>query len=213
MRSSSRTLLGVAVAAIVAAAAEAARIDMEDPRRAVGRENNIRVDAQMLQEALSPGASISITYRVQNLSDRPVAIAEKVSSLSYDPDTQTITLSVGAEVPGEGPMPQMLVINPGEMKTRSTGGIVHIAVPSVRSPLAATPRYFQIRVNVIRDVAPFSDLIRAQGSGRAVVLTDGQFEAWLDVNESIFLNVLPIRWSARNRAAVASAEERLPTGW
>src|SRR6185436_2441155 len=50
---------------LTAAAANAAGIDMNDPRRALGRENDVRIDAQLLQETVSPGTAIAVTYQIQ----------------------------------------------------------------------------------------------------------------------------------------------------
>ncbi|HXG57788.1 MAG TPA: hypothetical protein VNL91_02075 [Thermoanaerobaculia bacterium] len=213
MRSSSVPFAAVVAAAFLAAAAEGARIDMDDPRRAVGRESDIRVDAQLLQETLSPGARISVHCRIDNQSARAVAVAAKVTALSYDIDTQTIHLSIGAEIPSGGAMPQLIVIPPGESKTFAAGGTVSVPVSDVRSPFARTPRFVQIRVNVLRDAAPFAQLIGASTAVAPPRLSDAHFEMWLAANESIFLNALPVRWVARGGSGVASAEDRMPSSW
>ena len=69
MKSSSRIAVAVAVFLLVSSTARAAGVDIKDPRRALGREDDIRVDAQMLQETLSPGSPISVTYQIENLTD------------------------------------------------------------------------------------------------------------------------------------------------
>jgi hypothetical protein len=111
----------------------APRIDMNDPRRALGREDDIRVDAQLLQETVSPGSPLGVTYQIQNLTKEPVAVAEKVCAASYDSESQTITLAVGSEVPVDGAMPRLAVIQPGEKKTFTTGATVRLAVAASRS--------------------------------------------------------------------------------
>ncbi len=85
-----------------AAAATADSINMDDPRRTVGREDNVRIDAQLVQDTVSPGTPIGVAYQIQNLSAAPVAIADKVASATYDQDSRTITLSIGSEVPDDG---------------------------------------------------------------------------------------------------------------
>ena len=88
-----------ATALLHTAAASAAAIDMDDPRRVVGKENNVRVDAQLIQDTVSPGTPIGIVYQVQNQTSAPIALAANVASASFDSDTGTITFSIGAEIP------------------------------------------------------------------------------------------------------------------
>ena len=103
--------LFAAIVLIHAAAASAeGAIDMNDPRRVVGRENDVRVDALLVHDTISPGGVIGVTYQIQNLSEEPVAVANKVVAASYDDDSRTITLAVGAEVPQDGKMPPVALI-------------------------------------------------------------------------------------------------------
>ena len=94
MKSSGRIAVVVAVTLLTSAAAHAAHVDFKDPRRALGREDDIKVDAEMIQETLSPGSTICITYQVENLTPSPIAIADKVMAASFDPDSQTVTLEL-----------------------------------------------------------------------------------------------------------------------
>src|SRR5213080_509322 len=98
---SSRWLVVVAVlsSTLVSAAAAAAHLNFRDPRRALAREDNIRVDAELGDDAITAGAPVAVTYQIENLSAATVAIADKVSDCDYDVDSQTITFSIGAEVP------------------------------------------------------------------------------------------------------------------
>src|SRR5213079_3094009 len=89
----------LSAAILIAAAAEAATIDMKDPKRAVGREDDVRVDAELARDSISSPVRIGVTYQVQNLTAASIAIADKIADTSYDPETQTITIAFGAEVP------------------------------------------------------------------------------------------------------------------
>src|SRR5437764_9668810 len=111
-----RFVSAVSVSLLVAAAAGAAHVDMNDPRRALGREDNIRVDAELLQDSVSPSSPISVTYQIENLTTEAIGVADKVSDVTYDPDTATITLSIGAEVPSGTAMPHVLTIAPGQQR-------------------------------------------------------------------------------------------------
>src|SRR6266508_2349337 len=100
---SSKVFLAIAVFHV--AAVYAAHIDMNDPRRALGREDDIRVDAQLVQDTVSSGSPVGVTYRIENLTPEPVAVADKVCDVSYDVESRTITVAVGSEVPKAGMMP------------------------------------------------------------------------------------------------------------
>jgi hypothetical protein len=172
-----------------AAASAASTIDMNDPRRVVGRENDVRIDALLVQDTVSPGSAVGVTYQIQNLGAQPIAVATKVVAASYDTDTQTITLSVGAEVPQDGKMPQIALIAPGETKVFRGGATPALTVAALRAAHAA-PRYVQVKVSVLRDLTPF----RAVNSGQT--LSDAQFDKWFEANDTIFLNTVPVRFSA-----------------
>jgi hypothetical protein len=182
---------------------------MNDPRRALGREDNIRVDAELLQDSISPSSPLSITYQIENLSNQTIGIADKISDVSYDADTATITFSIGAEVPAGTTMPHVVVIGPGQKRVLNAGGLVHVAVPRQRTPWSAVPRYVQIKVNVLRDITPFTALLDQQAkSSVAPALPNDLFDKWVDANDSVFLNSLPVHWSGGNEQSAGDVSER-----
>jgi hypothetical protein len=191
--------LFAAIVLIHAAAASAeGAIDMDDPRRVVGREDGVRVDALLVHDTISPGAVVAITWQIQNFSDEPVAVASKLVTASYDDDSRTITLAVGAEVPQDGKMPQVVLIAPGETKAFRGGATPILTIAALRTAQAA-PRYVQVKVSILRDLAPFSQVNSGQ------TLSDDQFERWFEANDTIFLNTIPVRFSPR-RSNEHSAE-------
>lgn len=199
------------IAVLSAAAATAAGVDMKDPRRASGREDDIRIDALILQEALTSQSGIHVTYQIHNQTGNPVAIADRISETSYDADSSTITLSIGSEVPDSGSMPHLVVIGPGETRVLSGGAMVHVAVPSVRSAYTNVPRFVQIKVNVLRDLKPFQRLIEEQQRAPQAVtvaqkLDDSLFEKWVESNDAIFLNSVPVRWEAARNSTSAESK-------
>lgn len=206
MKSSSRmVVLAVAVVVLTAAEARAAGIDFKDPRRALGREDDIRVDAQLAQDTVSSSSPISVTYQIQNLTSSPIAIADRVCDSSFDPETRTITISIGAEIPQGTAMPHLVLIAPGQTRSLRTGASIHLAV-NTHTPWAPIPRYVQITVNVLRDLKPFAALIAQQSHTTAVPLPNELFDTWVSSVSSVPLNSLPVRWtnSGRNGAADAS---------
>jgi hypothetical protein len=210
MKSSGRIAVVMAVTLLTSAAVRAAHVDFKDPRRALGREDDIKVDAEIAQDTLSAGSPISVTYQIENLTLSPIAIADKVSDASFDPDSQTITVSIGAEIP-QATMPHLAMIPPGQTRVFRTGAMAQVVVPNPRSPWAQVPRYVQITVNVLRDVSPFADLI-AQQSRSAVPppLPNDLFDKWVDSVSSVELNALPVRWIEKGPRTSAEVSRPLP---
>lgn len=182
--------LAFAASTILSAAAAYAGdgIDMNEPRRALGREDDIRVDAQLVRDTVSAGTPVAITYQIQNFTDEPIAIADKISDASYDDDTRTITLSVGAEVPDDGAMPHMVTIAAGDKKTLRASALPALSAVALRGSYASGPRFVQVKVTILRDTAPFSAIVERQ------TLSDALFDRWLEATDTIFLNTLPVHW-------------------
>ncbi|HEX7154773.1 MAG TPA: hypothetical protein VF618_25035 [Thermoanaerobaculia bacterium] len=205
---SSNLFLATTTTFLIAAAAQAASVNMEDPRRALGREDDVRVDAQIFQETVSSGTPITITYQIHNLTQQPVAIAAKTAAASYDADTQTITVAIGSEVPADGQMPQLVTIAPGEKKTMQVAATPNFVLPRMRTPFVAAPRYVQLKVNILRNLEPFATLIEQQGKSpnQRVALSDDQFDHWLESNDAIFLNAIPVHWQPRGNNLLPDVE-------
>jgi len=196
-------------------AAEAARVDMRDPRRALGREDDVRVDAELAQDSVSSHSNLAVTYQIQNLTDAPIAFADRKSEASYDSDTQTITVAFGAEVPDGETMPHLVIIAPGETKTFRGSGAVTIVTPSVRTPWLPVPRFVQIKVTVLLDVKPFTALIEQQNKTAAAPALDDDhsFDRWVNAVGSVFLNLIPVRWDGKSRKGGIDAEQAAPGGF
>jgi hypothetical protein len=189
---------------LVSSTLRAAGVDFKDPRRATGREDDIRVDAQMLQETISADSPISVTYQVENLTSAPIAMADKVADATFDADSQTIMISIGAEIPEGTAMPHLTVIAPGQTHAFRIGAAARVLIPNAKSPLAHVPRFVQITVNVLRDIKPFAKLIAKQTeSAAAPPLPNDLFDTWVASVSSVELNVLPIRWSNEHHGPTA----------
>ena len=192
----------------------AATIDMDDPRRLLGREDDVRIDAQLVRDTVSPGAPVGITYQIQNLSASPVAVAAKVSDASYDAETRTITLAVGSEVPPDGNMPQMVLIAPGEKKVLQAGATPRFSATATRTSMGATPRFVQVKVAILRNVEPFAALIQTQDGRTKRRLPDALFEKWFECNDTIFLNTIPVQFvPAMSTGGAESASSRGMNGF
>ena len=212
MRSS--RLVVAAILGSTAVALTAAAADFSDHLRALGREDDIRIDAQLGAETLSSASPITVTYQIENLGKSTVAVADKTTSADYDPDSRTITVSIGAEVPTGSSMPHMVAIRPGEKRVLSSAAFPRVIMPASRTPWTVVPRYVEIRVTLLRDVAPFALSIERQSAAPAEVqpFPDALFDRWVEGSGSIDLNAIPIRWSAESRAMSAEADRPAPVG-
>jgi hypothetical protein len=208
MKSSKPFVFAVAATLIGASIAAAAHVDMNDPRRALGRDGDVRVDAELAQEAVAPNTPLTVTYQIQNFSNHPIAIADKITETDFDPDSLTITLSIGAEIPPATQMPHLAIINPGEKRVLTTGALVHVAVPNVRTRWTVVPRYVQVKVTVLRDVSAFSKLIdQQQKSATVVAFPANLFDRWVEASDSILLNTIPVYWNDGNRRGTAESDQ------
>lgn len=198
-----------AMTIIYAAAASAAGIDMDEPRRALGREDDIRIDAQLSLDTVTPGSPIGVTYQIQNLSAHAVAVAERVTDASYDEETRTITLSIGSEVPGEN-VPRLTLIRPGEKKVFRAAATPALNIRASNTPFSNGPRFVQVKVSILRDLTPFAALIEKQAAPQA--MSDELFDQWLASNDTIYLNALPVHYQPR-RSTVSAAERSARGGF
>jgi hypothetical protein len=188
-------------AVIVAQSALANAVNMDDPRRAVGREDDIRIDAQLMAESVAPGAPVGVVWQIQNFSSDPVAVDPGTVNASFDAETGTITIGIGAEIPQDGRMPSVELVGAGEMKSFRSGATPRLHAARISSGFDAMPRLVRIKVTIVRDVEPFISLIR---SGSTKPLSNDLFERWFEVTETIFLNTLPVYYSPR--ATLMSAQ-------
>ena len=188
--------------------ASSGSIDMNDPRRALGREGDIRIDAQLITDTVSLGAPIGVTWQIQNFTESPVAVAPRAVDVSYDADSRTITVAIGSEVPDEGKMPLMTVVGPGEKKVFRSAAMMAMSAGAMRATVSTAPRLVQVKVSILRDLEPFVAMIRKQtATAPPETLSDDLFEQWFESTDTIFLNTLPVQWSGRTQKGV-DAESR-----
>ena len=196
-------ILLTAITLLHVAAANADGIDMDDPRRALGRENDIRVDAQVLNETVTQGMPIAVTCQIQNFTATPVAIAERMADASYDEDSRTITFSIGSEIPTGDNVPRLILIGPGEKKTfRVAATPVMNVRASAGGRFGNQPRFIQVKVNILRELAPFHELIGRQAGGPQR-MSNELFDLWLESNDTIYLNSLPVQFVPRTAGGAA----------
>jgi hypothetical protein len=169
---------------------------MEEPHRVLGTENNVRIDAQIFGEKLAEVIRIPITYEITNLRDQTIAIADLIPESTYDPDTQTVTVSIGSEVPGHEFLPRLITIPPGEKRSFSVVARVNIVVAHTVTPNSRFPNALGVKLNFLGDTSRFEQLIGiSERAVRSPELANELFPVWLERNETVYTNVVPMRWS------------------
>jgi hypothetical protein len=192
-------------------------IDMAEPRRIVGTENGVRVDAQVTGDVVAPGAQIPVTYEITNQRSTAIAVAELIPQTTYDAETHTFTVQIGSEVPGNETLPRLVEIAPGEKKTFSVIARLTGIFPSrgVDPREASRPAEFRLKINFLADTQPFRRLIGIKENAVAdAKLADELFPLWLERNEAVYTNSIPLRWVGNGaRRGPSPAERRGVSGW
>ena len=193
---------------IFVAACASAPVNMNEPRRLVGTENDVRIDAEVIGDQLSPASRLPIKYDITNNRMTPIAVADLIPETTYAPDTQTITVSLGSEVPGEEFLPRLLLIAPGEKKSFTTNAAVKIVMPGGPNPFIHFPSGMRVKLNFLSDPKPFTKLINIpEHAVHDPQLAAEIFPKWVEGNESVYTNTLPMRWMG----AGALVEDTIPT--
>jgi hypothetical protein len=181
------------------------KINMKEARRMVGTENGVRVDAEIYGEQMIQGASVAIKYEITNQRATPILIADLIAQSTYDPDTRIVTIDIGSEIPGAELLPRLISIPSGERRTFNTGAQINIRMPP-NSPWTPKPRGLQLRVNFLSDPAPFAMLVDIpERAVRDKKLADELFPKWVEGNETVTTNALPMRWQGPRTTGIEDA--------
>jgi hypothetical protein len=170
---------------------------MDEPRRVVGTQNAVRFDAELVGEDVQSGGHVPITYVITNQRSEPIAVADLIPETSYDSETQTITVGIGSEVPGTMMLPRLLVIAPGEKKTFTTSARMTMALPRRLGDNPTAPvLQLRLKLNFLGDTSgAFQTLIGIPEKSIAdPKLADALFPLWLERNEVVYTNAVPMRW-------------------
>jgi hypothetical protein len=188
----------LAALALLLAGCASAPVDMDEPRRIVGTEDAVRVDAQVIGDQIRPGSKVRVTYEITNMRSSPIAIAELVPATTYDAETNTFTVDIGSEVPGNELLPRLIEIAPGATQTFRIVANIQPIMPPRSLATELPPAGFRLKVNFLADTKPFRALIGIPE--RAVAdsaLADALFPVWLEQNEIVYTNSVPMKWGTR----------------
>jgi hypothetical protein len=170
-------------------------VDMKEPRRVVGTEADVRVDAEVYGDRLSSNVTLPLKYDITNHRATPILVADLMPQSTYDPDTHTVTVDIGSEIPGQQFLPRLIPIQPGERK--SFASAVHVVImANPTSPWMPRPNALRLKINFLGDSKPFEKLVAIPE--RAVhdpQLAEQLFAKWVEGNETVITNSLPMRWT------------------
>jgi hypothetical protein len=189
-----RRTAALAVCMLLAACSTTKSVNMAESRRVVGTDSDVRIDAEVYGDRLGPNVTLPVKYDITNHRQTTILIADLLPESTYDPDTHTVTIAIGAEIPGEEFLPRLIPIRSGERKSFTTAAHV-VIIATLASPWVQRPNALRLKVNFLGNPAPFEKLIAIPE--RAVhdpALAAELFPKWVEGNETVVTNSLPMRW-------------------
>lgn len=177
-------------------------VDFDESARLMGRESDVRIDAQISTIEVGIGSNLSLTYEIENLRENSIAIADIVPEVTYDNETGVVTILLGSEVPGNEFLPRLELIRSGERKTFQRGANLNVG-----STARTHPRSIRVRLSYLKNVEPFESLVGI--SEKAVYdpdLANELFLPWVENVQFVITNEVPLNWTRRPTNSPVSAE-------
>jgi len=192
--------------AVMTGCASSKPVDLDQPRRVVGTENDVRIDAEIFGDRMNSSTPVALKYDITNARPTPILVADLIPETTYDAETGVVTVGIGTEVPGEEFLPRLILINPGEKKSFTAAAHVRVAASNTSLVRMLAPNALRVKVNFLGDPKPFEKLIGIPE--RAIhdpQYANDIFTKWVEGNETVVTNALPMRWGAS-----VNPEEPLP---
>lgn len=203
MRTSGVVLIAsAAILLSTACASTPPRVDMSESFRVLGRENDVRIDAQLQTNSFAATSFVSLVYEIENLGRSPIAFAVLEPTVDYLPDSRMITVGIGAEIPRDDALPKMVRIAPGERRAFTAGARLSVGAARVAR---FAPRYLQVKLHYLDEADPFQPYLDE------ATVDERLFRTWIDHIAAVVTNALPIRWEGSGRNDLPSASMRYAT--
>ncbi|MCU1231741.1 MAG: hypothetical protein JWO97_4625 [Acidobacteria bacterium] len=171
------------------------QINMNEPRRIVGTENDVRVDAEIIGDRITPGSPIPISYVVTNQRSTPILIADLLPETNFDAETGMVTIEIGTEIPGEQFLPRLISIASGEKRSFASKATLNVMSARNRAPNSIGPQALRIRINFLGETKPFEKLINIPEKAiHDPQLASDIFTKWVEGNETVVTNAIPMRY-------------------
>ena len=184
-----------ALVILLLTACASSKPDLLEARKVVGTDNDVRVDAEIYGDQLGPNTNLPVNYQVTNHRQTTILIADLIPDATYDPDTHTVTVSIGSEIPGQEFLPRLIPVRSGESRSFKTTAHVIIRA-ELGSPFVARPNALRVKLNFLGNAAPFQKLIAMpERAVRDPALASQIFTKWIEGNETVTTNTLPMHWT------------------
>jgi hypothetical protein len=197
MKSSVLAVVVMASGFVAACGSSSSVIDRNDPARVVGRESDVRIDAQFLSRITPGSPTIHIACEIRNDRSKPIAVVER-SEASYDPASRTITVHVGAEIPAAADATKLVTIASGETKRFQFAASVPMPATAMQP---ASHELIRLTVNFLND----PEVARQMTSSE---ISESAYDAWIEDNETVTTNAVPLGWTAGAPAASSDIASR-----
>jgi hypothetical protein len=167
--------------------------DNPKSERVLGRDDDVRVEAEILADSIKPGALVRVRCTVENFRSEPIQIASVNSQSSYDADSRVVTVNVGSELPIDAKA-DMITVGPNEKHS------FNVDVP-LRLPTIATRSRAQ---STVRVKLHFLDRPRAV----LAKLFDDPFDQWLEAKKTVVTNAIRVSDSRSPATPLIDASSR-----
>jgi hypothetical protein len=171
------------------------QVNMDEPRRIVGTENEVRVDAEIYGDRIVSGTPITVKYDITNHRSTPILVADLLPNTTFDTESGVVTVDIGTEIPGEQFLPRLISISSGEKKSFVTKATLNLLFGRTRTPLTIVPQALRLKINFLGESKPFEKLIGIpEKAVHDPQLAADIFTKWVEGNETVITNAVPMRW-------------------
>lgn len=211
MKSPGLVLVASALVATACSSSSTPAVDMSESFRFLGREDDVRIDAQVLTSQFGPSSNVTLVYEVRNLRSDPIAFIPVEPTIGYESESRTITLGLGAEIPVGPDQPRLVRIESGQSLSFTVGA--RLAVPlAVSSMRRLQPRYLRVKFHYLEGARDFEPWLEASTPSAAD--EERLFRKWVDHIAAVVTNALPIRWGSKNASTrLPGASQQAPGGF